>query len=160
MGMAQQFVTLRQITHEHLPLHEDELIVCAVRTLALFYRANICVKKIEEGMFYNELVSDRLGQKEELEREFDTWKGNGDKDEGGGDFCFCDYPFVLTATAKSKVIRRESKDKQRMARIDHIRSFLERGMMPFLMGGDRLVWRIRREFLLEDTLAELNRHVC
>jgi len=156
VGMAQQFITLRQITHEHIPLHDDELIVCAVRTLALFYRANLCVKKIDEVMFYNDLVSDRLAQKEELEREYETWQNNAESNSFS--FCFCDYPFVLTATAKSKVIRRESKDQQRMARIDHIRSFLERGMLPFMMGGDRLIWKIRRENLLEDTLMELNRH--
>ena len=158
VGMVQQFISLRQITHGHIPLHDDELIVCAVRTLALCYRANLCVKKIEEVMFYNDMVSDRLAQKEELEREFETWQNNSESNSFS--FCFCDYPFVLTATAKSKVIRRESKDQQRNARIDHIRSFLERGMLPFMMGGDRLIWKIRREYLLEDTLRELNRHVC
>jgi ubiquitin-protein ligase E3 A len=156
VGTIQQFITLRQITHEHLPLHSDELIISAVRTMALFYRANLCQKRTDELNFYNDLVSDRLCHKEELEKEFVTWKQLAKSNNK--DFCFCEYPFILTATAKSKVIRRESKDKQRTARIDHIRSFMERGMFPFMMGGDRLVWRIRREYLLEDTLTELNRH--
>eukprot|EP00008_Paramoeba_atlantica_P001476 CAMPEP_0201503990 /NCGR_PEP_ID=MMETSP0151_2-20130828/84960_1 /ASSEMBLY_ACC=CAM_ASM_000257 /TAXON_ID=200890 /ORGANISM="Paramoeba atlantica, Strain 621/1 / CCAP 1560/9" /LENGTH=633 /DNA_ID=CAMNT_0047897691 /DNA_START=1723 /DNA_END=3624 /DNA_ORIENTATION=- len=155
LGNIQQFLTLRTYTHSHLALHSDDLVIAAVKVIALLFRANLQTKIVEPDAFYNEPISDRLCQKEELEKEFQIWRGKSHKE-----FCFCDFPFILTAYAKSKIVRRESKDKQRSARIEHIRNFMARGgMFPFLsMGGDRMVWRIRREYLLDDTLAELNRH--
>ena len=150
--LLQQLITLRIL---QCPLvHGDTFIAAAVRVLSILWKANTINENEEEKIstqnFYNDIVSNMLSSKQEFNEEFRTYKAN-DKTR----FAFCHYPFIVSPFIKTMILRKDSKLQQRTAGEDEIQSM---GLLARLMRTDRMIWRIARENLLNDTLRELNRH--
>jgi len=144
LGVFQQFITLRIILPPFVPsLNSDDFIIAATRTIHLLYIVNEEKRFVSYTEFYNDLINERL----ELKEDFPNWKS-----ESG--FSFCNYPFILDPVVKSKILRIESVVQMRQQREEAFRSlFMGLGPQVPVLGV-----KIRRDHLIEDTLAELSRH--
>jgi len=71
-----------------------------------------------------------------------------------GPFSFCNYSFVFNAETKSQILQYESIVEQSHYRMEAIRMML----MGMGSGPPVLALKIRREHLIQDTLAEIQSH--
>eukprot|EP01114_Cavostelium_apophysatum_P016184 TRINITY_DN4550_c2_g1_i1.p1 TRINITY_DN4550_c2_g1~~TRINITY_DN4550_c2_g1_i1.p1 ORF type:complete len:715 (-),score=172.56 TRINITY_DN4550_c2_g1_i1:46-2190(-) len=143
LGMLQQYITLRIILPPFVPmLNSDDYIIAVVKVMNLLYTANEKSKVLSYNDFYNDLINEKI----DLKEDFVNWK----EDTG---FSFCKYPFILHPSVKSKILQIESLVQMRQQREAAIRQlFMGIGSVP------ALVMKIRREYLIEDSLSEISRH--
>jgi len=148
----QQFLTLHIMTSEsHQPLQKDEAVVYATRVLEIFYNANLDAgEPISFTEFYNDAVNEGFDRK----KDFIAWY------EEQGDFNFFTHPFILDARNKSLLLRLESVIEQHTKSMDARRQRMVHMAMGLGGGGfpsEKLVIRVRRPNLIEDTLQQLGR---
>jgi ubiquitin-protein ligase E3 A len=147
LGIVQQYITLRILAAPHLfSLHNDDFVPAAVRVLQLLYAANerMPADKLDYPEFYNDAINENIDLKEDFMRWID----------GNGMFSFCDFSFVFDAGTKSKILQFESIVEQHHQRQEAIRRTIFTGMVS----PPALVFKIRREHLIEDTLSAIQRH--
>ncbi|KAJ2520542.1 hypothetical protein H4217_001978 [Coemansia sp. RSA 1939] len=108
--------------------------------LALMNSYNTTHGIVPHSAFYNDAVNEHIDTKEEVPR-FRMPKG----------VSFCNYPFLLSPTTKSEVIRIES--------MIHMRTELQDSFFRAMFSGvtcPYLVLEVRRESLVRDTLYQLD----
>jgi len=143
--LLQEFITTRILEPTFLnAINKDEFIIAATRVLGLFYNVsqerNMVVAYVE---FYNELINERIEKKED----FMNWKNHSG-------FSFCNYPFILTPSTKSKFLSIESLSQMRRQRINALESLIS-GFPPQI---PVLILQVRRDNLIEDSLSELSNY--
>lgn len=147
LGIVQQYITLRILAPPHMfSLHNDDFISSAVRVLHLLYTSNeqMTRGKLEYPEFYNDAINESIDLKEDFMRWIDKT----------GPFSFCNYSFVFNAETKSQILQYESIVEQSHYRMEAIRMML----MGMGSGPPVLALKIRREHLIQDTLAEIQSH--
>ncbi|RKP06502.1 hypothetical protein THASP1DRAFT_35133 [Thamnocephalis sphaerospora] len=110
------------------------------RVMALFFSANKQRSRVELHEFYNTLA-DYI----DLQRDFDLWRRTAKR------FCFCQYPFLLSIGARMRIMEVEAQ-RQMQQLADTAMYNTLRGYQPTV---PYLVLRVRREFLIEDSLNQL-----
>ncbi|KAI9136503.1 hypothetical protein BKA69DRAFT_1103846 [Paraphysoderma sedebokerense] len=121
----------------------DWAIAAASRVMALFFAANNINSHLPISVFYNTMVDLKVN----LVTDFDNWERRT------GKFSFCQYPFLLSMSAKMDLIsfeaRRQMYNKFREALI--VTALMqEKFVTPFI------TLRIRREALVYDSLSQLS----
>ncbi|KAL6046302.1 HECT domain-containing protein, partial [Balamuthia mandrillaris] len=145
--MVQQYITFRILQPPFIPsLQEDLYIPAATRVLSLLYAASEEGKTIPYNEFYNDLVNERMEIKD-LKDDFSNWRNQTG-------FSFCDYPFVLNPDTKSKILQLESLVEQQLLR----REAFRQTVFMNVLSAPALVFKIRRENLIQDSLSEISRH--
>ncbi|ORZ03377.1 hypothetical protein BCR43DRAFT_431240 [Syncephalastrum racemosum] len=118
----------------------DWRMASAARVMALFMATNNQSNKLPTYEFYNTSV-DCVN----LMADFESWQARSRK------FAFCQYPFLLSMTAKMQILeadaKRQMETKWREAFFNML--FHQKVSMPYL------VLRVRRENLIEDSLRQL-----
>lgn len=137
-----QFVTLRVFSIDDLILHSDPLIISSVRVLELFYESNKLSPKLSYLEFYNEGINEVIN----LLDDFRSLKRGG--------FSFCNYPFILNADKKSKLLHLEATNQQAQLFQQAFlrRIFLQQQEFPFLM------FDVDRQHLIRDTIIQLSNY--
>jgi hypothetical protein len=74
--------------------------------------------------------------------------------DNSGQFSFCNYSFVFDAGTKSKILQYESIVEQHHQRQEALRRTIFTGMVS----APALVFKIRREHLIQDTLSAVRSH--
>lgn len=118
----------------------DWKIASASRVMALFFAANNQHNKVPICAFYN-TMTDCIN----LMDDFESWQSRS------GKFAFCQYPFLLSMGSKMKILESDAKQqmetKWREAFFNML--FHQKASMPYL------ILRVRREYLIEDSLRQL-----
>jgi len=147
LGIVQQYITLRILAAPHaFSLHNDDYIPAGVRVLQLLYTANERIAK--DRLDYPEFYNDAINESIDLKEDFMRWIDNS------GQFSFCNYSFVFDAGTKSKILQYESIVEQHHQRQEALRRTIFTGMVS----APALVFKIRREHLIQDTLSAIQRH--
>ncbi|KAI9319384.1 hypothetical protein BX666DRAFT_2025682 [Dichotomocladium elegans] len=118
----------------------DWRIMSAARTMALLFATNQQTQKLPLSDFYNAMI-DYIN----LMGDFESWQSRS------GKFTFCQYPFLISMGAKMQILesdaKRQMETKWREAFFNML--FHQKASMPYL------VLRVRREYLIEDSLLQL-----
>ncbi|KAJ2397327.1 hypothetical protein GGI23_003575, partial [Coemansia sp. RSA 2559] len=115
-------------------------LALVVQCLALMNSYNNTHGIVSHSVFYNDSVNEHIDTKEEVPR-FRMPKG----------VSFCSYPFLLSPTTKSEIIRIES--------MIHMRTELQDSFFRAMFSGvtcPYLVLEVRRDSLVRDTLYQLD----
>jgi len=133
---------------ESYVVNSDKGVRGAARLLDIMHKLNKVKGWCSEEVWYNQILNDNL----DLRIDFISWKASDPRfgiplSEQKNRFSFCNYPWILTAEIKNKVLSIESSVEQRRM---HQESFqlLAQGLidMPYLRID------IRRDFLMEDSI--------
>lgn len=120
-------------------MNSDEGVQISVKCLEVFYEWNNFLKLLPIDEFYNDAVNEHL----EIKEDFPHWKAK----EG---FSFCNYPFVLTASTKSDILKVESMVQMR----HELQDAFFRAMF-IGVNSPYLVLEIRRTHIVRDALYQL-----
>lgn len=127
------------ISDKKVSPYQDSLVINVTKCIAILYRLNEQRHFVDYTSFYNDAINDHL----EIKVDIPNYK------ERKG-FSFCDYPFVLNATAKADILKVES--------VFQMRHELQDAFFRALFAGVNspyLVLCIRREHIISDTLHQL-----
>ncbi|KAI8928073.1 hypothetical protein BC831DRAFT_397940 [Entophlyctis helioformis] len=141
VSIIQQFITLRivSIIDEEFAVNHDEAIMWATQTLGIFAAINDTHGFIPYYEFYNESIEASM----DLKEEYPKWKSH----EG---FSFCNYPFVLSTSAKGDILKVESMIQMRHELQDAFFRAMFIGVnSPYLQ------LEVRRDHVIRDALFQL-----
>jgi hypothetical protein len=153
LALFHQVITMRMLLPPPVAdLNSEVSIVGSARAMACLHAANNLLgdeAPIKFGDFYNETLNEQL----DLVEDFVKWLNKSQ-------FSFCLTPFLLNCANKAEILKFESQLKkqqqQRQAMQDAMRNAVFGGGMlgfnPFLVFG------VRRDHLIEDTLENIVRH--
>lgn len=143
VGLVQQFITLHILTQNPISLNRETSLVNATKVLELLHPINERFRHVPYTEFYNEMINENI----ELKEDYVNWK----QEEG---FSFCHYPFILDPGVKSKVLQIESYMQMQQQRRNAFNLMLltGQGTAPYL------VFRVRRNYLIRDTITQISLH--
>lgn len=145
VATCQQFITVRLYHTQRI----DDAVVAGTRVLGLLFQAHeralsdgrrTANAQLDYQTFYNDAVNQEVNLKEDYRR----WKSNR------GEFSFCQFPFVLEPSSKSRVLMYDAT-----AQMTHefegaiLRSLFVGATSPYL------VIKVRRAHLINDTLLQM-----
>ena len=143
--VCHQFLTVRLVSTQRI----DDAVMAATRVLGQLYAANEAAteagwrtpqEKLDYRTFYNDAVNQEVNLKDDYRR----WKSTR------VEFSFCDHPFVLEPSSKSRVLMYDAT-----AQMTHefegaiLRSLFVGATSPYL------VVKVRRSHLISDTLLQM-----
>jgi len=144
---------------EHLSYHlgvdagRGTLIPTIVYTMKILYNLNEYSEKVPRCSFYNITVSEL--QDPYLYNDMREWKLQKQQAvQASRRFYFCEFPFLLSADAKRRLLQLDSLISQNQAGQEALRSGLMRGVLSSAM--QFLILPVQRAFLLQSTLAQLS----
>ena len=145
VAVCQQFLTVRLCHTQRI----DDAVIAATRVLGQLYAAN--EEAVEAGrrglhdrLDYRKFYNDAINQEVNLKEDYRRWKSQR------GEFSFCDHPFVLEPSSKSRVLMYDAT-----AQMTHefegaiLRSLFVGATSPYL------VVKVRRSHLISDTLLQM-----
>ncbi|CAG8475574.1 1330_t:CDS:10 [Acaulospora morrowiae] len=145
--LVNSFITFRLAKQQRsaspgsAPAYEtDWRISSAARVMALLFAANKQQSKISLSEFYNTMV-DYIA----LISDFDTWE------QRSGKFAFCQYPFLISMGGKMQIMEFDAKRQMDGKAQEAFFTLIlqKRITLP------HLVLRIRRDYLIEDSLTQI-----
>ena len=141
LSIIQQFIIFRVHSGEVPVIHRDWPIIAACRTMRLLYYSCEMSKKCAFADFYNASITENV----DWQADFTIWRSP----QGG--FSFCYYPFLLDPATKSKILRFDALlQMEREIQKALVRTvFQGQATMPYL------VLKVRREYIIQDTLQQL-----
>jgi len=143
LTMLQHFITLRIYTTQRI----DDAIVSATRALDLLYHANENIHEHKQRVDFSEFYNDAVNQEVNLKEDYYRWKS-----PHRYDFSFCCYPFILDPASKGKILQFDAQVQMNREFEDAIlRSLFVAPVSPFL------IVRVRREYLIQDTLQQISK---
>ncbi|ORY03980.1 hypothetical protein K493DRAFT_206334, partial [Basidiobolus meristosporus CBS 931.73] len=149
LDLVNHFITYRLSKNQQssgepiIPYDNDWRIVAAARVMALLFAANNIAHALPLFNFYNTLVDYT-----DLVSDYDSWQ------QRSGRFSFCQYPFLISMGAKTRILEADAKRQMENKVKEAIITILyqKRVTVPYL------VLHIRRDYLIEDSLNQLSSH--
>lgn len=140
---CQQFITQRM---QRIGALSSE-VVLAIEMLAMVNEAEMR-KAPEARMPVMELYNDFISEHMDVQDHYKAWRRHGThRGSGQVDFSFCDFPFLLNSSAKSKVLRIEAQmqmaETVSQSRAEHLHKML--GFPTMTQGLDDRVLPMRRK---------------
>ncbi|EKX32984.1 hypothetical protein GUITHDRAFT_148230 [Guillardia theta CCMP2712] len=120
----------------------DDHVASATKVLKILWGSNQSRTRVSYKEFYNDAINELV----DFTEDFARWK-----DTQRCPFSFCDHPFVLDPSTKSKLLQLDANNQMRT----QIRSALFRS----IFGGNEcpyLILKVRRENLIRDTLVQIS----
>jgi len=143
--VCQQFLTVRLCHTQRI----DDAVMAVTRVLGQLYAANELATEAgrrspEDRLDYRRWYNDAVNLEVNLKEDYRRWKSQR------GEFSFCDHPFVLEPSSKSRVLMYDAT-----AQMTHefegaiLRSLFVGATSPYL------VVKVRRSHLIQDTLLQM-----
>ncbi|EFJ08655.1 hypothetical protein SELMODRAFT_447965 [Selaginella moellendorffii] len=136
--VIQQFITIQLYEFQQV----NTMVVSGVEILGFIYSVNESSLRIGHSAFYNDAVNnDDFNLKDDFSRWVDPTRQQ---------FSFCQYPFVFDPSSKSKILQMDSIFQMTEEFEDAILRSVFIGMTcPYL------ILRVRRDFLVRDTIVQI-----
>ena len=145
VSTCQQFITVRLYHTQRI----DDAVIAGTRVLGQLFEANERAvadgrRGHKEALEYQAFYNDAINQEVNLKEDYRRWKSNR------GEFSFCQHPFVLEPSSKSRVLMYDAT-----AQMTHefegaiLRSLFVGATSPYL------VIKVRRAHLINDTLLQM-----
>eukprot|EP00976_Prorocentrum_cordatum_P094965 1189995-Prorocentrum_minimum.AAC.2 len=140
VSVVQHFITIHLYESQQI----DESIESATRLLSLLHDANNKCQKLSYVEFYNDAVNN---EEFDIKEDYRRWK-----QPERYRFAFCQYPFIYDPSSKSRILQLESTMKMSHEFEDAVlRSIFIGATCPYL------VLKVRRDYLIPDTLMQISR---
>ncbi|OQR93549.1 HECT E3 ubiquitin ligase [Thraustotheca clavata] len=148
VDIFQQFITLALVGGEL----KMDMIFATCDMLQLLHDINNEAPFTPYTEFYNDAVNTELNLLRDYANSaiFMVHKHETASSRELSDLSFCDFPFVLDAASKSKILQYDAEYQQRVHVQDSIRSSFANGeLQPYL------ILRVRRENVIQDALHQI-----
>jgi ubiquitin-protein ligase E3 A len=150
VSLYQQFITMQLNIMGAI----DEKISYATRVLGLLNNTNDSRPRGEQVNF-SEFYNDAVNTMVDLESDYRRWmRSKSEKLLGFSSFSFCNYPYILDANSKSKVLEIDAQFQQSIRMRESLtQSLMKTGNVT--MSQLFFILKVDREHLLETTLNGL-----
>eukprot|EP01018_Ginkgo_biloba_P007846 Gb_36705 [translate_table: standard] len=146
VATVQQFITILVfVAKEQFDIPGNDRVEEGVQMLELLYKVNEKSQVVDQVSFYNDAVN---SEDFNILADFKRWIERSS-------FSFCKYPFVYDTSSKSKILQLDSNCQMCSEFQDAIYRLIFVGVTcpcPYL------VLRVRREYLIQETISQIQRH--
>ncbi len=160
LALFHQIITMRiMLPPPMAAINAESSIIFAAKSMAVLHAANAEISDDDSPLkfseFYNETLNEELDVREDFDKYAHFAKNGKVAKNSKSAFAFFSTPFLLNSANKAIVLKHQSDERKNVSAQQEYRNAILGGVNFF---SPFLVFQIRRNHLIQDTLENIVRH--